>query len=593
MKREKRYGLVPIILRNSIEYFKKAKLWGLAEQMVAVLRALSWTAGIITTQRLFDAITRPDLSETDFCQIASYLGIPALVLIGQQLLGGLGQYLLSRVSYTNMGLYMVEFQEKLGRLPAKHFEDTNFLNDVNKAKECLEYETLGHFASTCLQLVTYYLVFFVSVGGYLFWLSPVLPFVILLSFVPAFLGQLAQVKIFSVLEEEKSQLRRECDYYQKTIIDKTFFKETRLLGAFNYFYDLFIRSLSIKVEKTWKTERKVAIIHLLLGLISFIGLGSAILILFYSTMSGQISIGSFAAVFVSLTQIFSIMDEMVHQHLSGGSEALGQVTNVYRLMDLSEVAGEFTNPDYSKNIVANEISFAYPLQNKLAVKDVSLTIHDGETIAIVGENGSGKSTLVRLLMGLYTPDSGVVTIGGLNTKTTHPDSLYSHISGIFQHYQRYKMTLAENVSISDVKRAEDIEKINRSLQEADFDKGKIDLDTMMSPEFGGVDLSGGQWQRLAIARGLYREHHFILLDEPTASIDPIEEAMLFNQFRRLTAGKSAAIVTHRLGSTKLADRIIVMDKGEISDFGTHEELLNRGGKYADMWQAQAKWYEKR
>ena len=593
MKREKRYGLVPIILRNSIEYFKKAKLWGLAEQMVAVLRALSWTAGIITTQRLFDAITRPDLSETDFWQIASYLGILALVLIGQQLLGGLGQYLLSRVSYTNMGLYMVEFQEKLGRLPAKHFEDTNFLNDVNKAKECLEYETLGHFASTCLQLVTYYLVFFVSVGGYLFWLSPVLPFVILLSFVPAFLGQLAQVKIFSVLEEEKSQLRRECDYYQKTIIDKTFFKETRLLGAFNYFYDLFIRSLSIKVEKTWKTERKVAIIHLLLGLISFIGLGSAILILFYSTMSGQISIGSFAAVFVSLTQIFSIMDEMVHQHLSGGSEALGQVTNVYRLMDLSEVAGEFTNPDYSKNIVANEISFAYPLQNKLAVKDVSLTIHDGETIAIVGENGSGKSTLVRLLMGLYTPDSGVVTIGGLNTKTTHPDSLYSHISGIFQHYQRYKMTLAENVSISDVKRAEDIEKINRSLQEADFDKGKIDLDTMMSPEFGGVDLSGGQWQRLAIARGLYREHHFILLDEPTASIDPIEEAMLFNQFRRLTAGKSAAIVTHRLGSTKLADRIIVMDKGEISDFGTHEELLNRGGKYADMWQAQAKWYEKR
>ena len=246
-------------------------------------------------------------------------------------------------------------------------------------------------------------------------------------------------------------------------------------------------------------------------------------------------------------------------------------------------------------IVAENISFTYPGKDEPAVKNISLTINAGETIAIVGANGAGKSTLVRLLTGIYRPKEGKVIIGGLDTAKTAPSSLYQNTSGIFQKYQRYKMTLAENVAISDTAHPPEVSKMAAALKESGFEayeNGTVKFDHMLAPEFDGIDLSGGQWQRLAIARGLYRANGFIVLDEPTAAIDPIEETRIYKQFQDLAHGKCAMVVTHRLGSAKLAHRIIVMDGGEIVGTGTHEELLAAPGKYADMWAAQAQWYER-
>jgi len=153
------------------------------------------------------------------------------------------------------------------------------------------------------------------------------------------------------------------------------------------------------------------------------------------------------------------------------------------------------------------------------------------------------------------------------------------------------MTLEENVVISDTCIDADSKAVETALEQADaeLDAG---LDTMLSPEFDGVDLSGGEWQRVAIARGLYRINGFIVLDEPTSAIDPIEETRIYKQFQQLAQDKCAIIVTHRLGSAKLAKRIVVMDAGEIIDIGAHEQLINRSGKYAEMWTAQAQWYER-
>lgn len=593
MKKIHKYGVLSIILRNSVQYFKKSKGWGIIEQGVAFFRALSWTVGIIATQNLFDAVTDVYMKNQGFQKVVIHLGILAVVVIGQQVLSGIGQYLFKKVSYTNMGKFMVEFQQKLGRLPAVNFENTDFLNNVNKAKECLEYESLGHFASICLQTFTYYLVFFLSVGGYLFRLFPILPLIILIAFIPAVLGQLTQVKIFADLEEKNAPLRRRCEYYRKTITGREFYKETRMLGGFRFFHHLFTNALLNMTENTWKTEYKAAVLKILLNIISFVGLGVSILILFNTVMTGNISIGAFVSVFIALSQIFSIMDEIVSSHLSEGSETLGQVANYYQLMDMIEMEGKRETPDFNDGITASDVSFTYPNSNEAAINNIKLSIKKGETIAIVGENGSGKSTLVRLFIGLYTPDSGNIEIGGQNTKTTHPNSIFKNISGVFQHYQRYKMTLAENVAISNTKSSPEIEKIYIALREAEFNKNEITLETMLSPEFNGIDLSGGQWQRLAIARGLYRTNDFIVLDEPTAAIDPIEEAKLYNQFKQIVRNKCSIIVTHRLGSVKLADRIAVMNNGEIEDIGTHDELLLRKGKYVDMWKAQASWYENR
>ena len=313
--------------------------------------------------------------------------------------------------------------------------------------------------------------------------------------------------------------------------------------------------------------------------------------LFSATMAGEITVGAFAAVFSSINTIFYLMQELFNVHMRNMNRDICKVANFVRMLDIPERTGVNDTIDFTKGIEASGVSFTYPGRDEPAVCNVSLNIAKNETIAIVGENGAGKSTLVRLLTGIYRPGEGKVIVGGLDTSESSPASLYKGISGVFQKYQRYKMTLGENVSISDVNIETDALRVQSSLEEANAEYS-IGLESMLSPEFDGIDLSGGQWQRLAIARGLYRTNEFIVLDEPTSAIDPIEETIIYKQFQRLAKDKCAVVVTHRLGSAKLAHRIIVMDGGRIIDMGTHEELLSRQGKYADMWAAQAKWYER-
>jgi len=309
-------------------------------------------------------------------------------------------------------------------------------------------------------------------------------------------------------------------------------------------------------------------------------MAASTILLFNAVMAGDITVGAFAAVFGALSMIFDTMDEVVNQQIVYRSRDIGKLANFVHMMDMPERAISQKTNDFANGISGENLYFTYPGRKDPALKEVSISIAKGETIAIVGENGAGKSTLMRILTGIYRPDKGQTNVAN-----------YTGISGVLQKYQRYKMTLAENVSISNTKKEADSERISSVLKEADI-KLDYDLNTMLSPEFDGIDLSGGQWQRLAIARGLYRESDFIVLDEPTAAIDPIEETRLYEQFQKLAADKCAIIVTHRLGSAKLAERIIVMDAGQIVDIGNHEELLSRPGKYADMWAAQAQWYER-
>jgi len=582
----KKYGVLSMAVRTSGMYIRESNWYGALEHTFTLVTALASAGMIIATQRLFDTAVQAVYGE--FWNVLIPLGVLVALSVLTQVGNGLENFFSEAGFIRNEGRYMQRLQMKLSRIPAKKFEDTAFLDDVEKARDGVE--IIGGFTYFTLQFITYYAVFFIAVGAYLFWLSPLLPIVIVISFVPALLGQIAQIKVFAEVEEKNAPGRRRYNYYQRAITDREFYKETRILGAFRYFHRLFSQTLIDVTQKVWRTERKAQTIRLALGLATFAGLGVSLFMLFNATMSGAITIGAFAAVLASLARIFYIMEEIIMMNMGENLQEAGKLANYFRLMDMEEVGGEIGTPDFSHGIKAEGVSFTYPGRSEAAISGISLTIRSGETIAIVGENGAGKSTLVRLLTGLYAPDIGKVTVGGLDTQTTHPSSISSGTSAVFQNFQRYKMMLGDNVAISDTADAFSEARIKTALSEAEVGT-ESPLDTMLSPEFDGIDLSGGQWQRVAIARGLYRHNGFIVLDEPTAAIDPLEEARLYGQFKRLAEGKCAIIITHRLGSAKLADRIVVMENGEIVGEGTHDELISCNIKYAAMWEAQAAWYQ--
>jgi ATP-binding cassette, subfamily B, bacterial len=241
------------------------------------------------------------------------------------------------------------------------------------------------------------------------------------------------------------------------------------------------------------------------------------------------------------------------------------------------------------------VSFAYPTAKESALRDVSLNIHAGEIVALVGENGSGKTTLAKLLAGLYRPTSGTITWDGIDIHGMDATQLRTGIAAIFQDFVRFHLRAQDNVGLGRVDAIDDLEAIREAARQADADAFLSTLpngyDTVLGPEFeGGSDLSIGQWQRVALARAFFRQAQFVILDEPTAALDPRAEHDLFQRIRALLAGRTVLLISHRFSSVRNADRIYVLDNGRVTESGTHEELMRREGSYAELFQLQAAAY---
>ena len=296
-------------------------------------------------------------------------------------------------------------------------------------------------------------------------------------------------------------------------------------------------------------------------------------LLFTSLLAERLP-SALAAVFASVGLLFELMEEIICMHIGRMMRNLAP-SGILNFLDLPERKGREMAVDAGKGIVL-ENAFRYPGTEADCLSGISLEVRPGETIAIVGENGAGKTTLVRLMIGLYLPSSGRVRVGGVDTREVSAASVYRGISAVFQRYQKYRMTLGENIQISDLqtpagqsntfagRRESAAAKSGLAMDEKCFPRG---YETMLSREFGGVELSGGQWQRVAIARGFYRAHNLIVLDEPTAAIDPLRSIRIYRQFVEMTRNKTAVIVTHASRLSQDRRPIVVLDKGKITGIG--------------------------
>lgn len=251
-----------------------------------------------------------------------------------------------------------------------------------------------------------------------------------------------------------------------------------------------------------------------------------------------------------------------------------------------------TLPSKTPHIRFENVSFSYP-DGRAALHNVSFSLRPGETVAVVGENGAGKTTLVKLLLRFYDPTEGAVTLGGVDLRSVDLHGWRKRVSAVFQDFGRYAYTVRENVQLADAEAGNEARAataLTTSGFLASTENLPDGLESRLGKAFGGTELSGGQWQKLALARALYRDADVLVLDEPTAALDPRAEAALYTQFVSLTEGNTALLITHRLGSALMADRVLVLKAGHLVEEGTPAELLARGGEYAELWALQAAQY---
>ncbi|MDF2538736.1 MAG: hypothetical protein K0S76_1757 [Herbinix sp.] len=547
----------------------------------------------MTQQRFFDRVTGFSINDSTLGDVLTALLIMGLSYIINQVLDGVANLIQPILIQKVNGKLLYNVHTKTSRLDPIDMEDTKKLDDINKAIQGKDNAVL--FIYTTIKVLAMYIPYFIFMGWYLFRLKPLLVGAIVLVFIPIAATQLVRAKVHTNAEDKAAPVRREYEYYESCITGREYYKETRLLGGFQFFKKMYIDALHVLQELQWKATIKSNNIELGMRMLTVTGYFGILWMLFDLLMKQEISLGAFAAVFTSIRTLYNLMENMILRNLATMAKDYGTIQNYINFINLEERKGIINEvPDWG-DIELHHVNFTYPGADKEAVKDASFTLKKGETIAIVGENGSGKSTLIRLLTGLYRPSTGTVKVNGVDTRELTNHALFENTSAVFQKYQRYQMTLEDNITISRYSVEHDDDELDLICEMAGTDKDnrtfKDGYKTMLSREFDGVDLSGGQWQRVAIARGFFRNHNFIVLDEPTAAIDPYEETKIYNRFAEISRNKSAVIVTHRLGSVKLADRIIVMKDAKIEEIGTHEELLKKGKEYTRLYKAQQQWYK--
>jgi len=487
--------------------------------------------------------------------------------------------------------------EKALTLELAHFEDAEYYDKLVRARREASSRPLS------LVIKTFDLardvVALLTIGIWLFQFSAYA--VLLLGFagIPAFLAEAKFSGEAFRIHRRRSAERRVQIYLEMVLTREDGVKEVKLLQLGKLFLQRYVDIF----RKIYKEDRNLVLRRgfwgYVLGLLASAAFYFAYGWVGFAAIAGAITIGQMTmyiaqfrlgqnAVTNSLTAVNGMYEDNLY--LSNLTEYLNH--------KVPETTGNKTaGPDPSDGIRIENVSFFYPGSNKPALNKVNLHIRPGESLAIVGENGSGKTTLIKLLTRLYQPSEGTIYLEGLDLKEWDIDTLRKKIGVIFQDFARYQLLVGENIGIGDVDELEQDELIEQAAEKGMADEFVKDLPQGYKTQLGtwfkdGKELSGGQWQKIALSRAFMRSKADILiLDEPTAAIDARAEAEIFSHFRDLTANKISIIISHRFSTVRMADHIIVLEKAEILEEGSHEELLASDGQYANLFNLQAQGYQ--
>ncbi|OON98951.1 MAG: hypothetical protein ATN35_02795 [Epulopiscium sp. Nele67-Bin004] len=544
---------------------------------------------IMLIQQLFDEVTHINDNPEVLHKVFFIIALLFATKVAIQILSSVGDYL-----YENQDLVVAHnltkgLNDKLNKISPVLFEDKNFLEQKEKAYEGIRW--VRKLADTMLMILLNYVPSIIVLTIYLYQSHKLLPLLLIFIFIPVILVQKIQVKSYTKLEDTLTPINRKSETYTKYITNRTHFKEVRSLGLYRYFKNKLVQTLQNRNAEFLKVELASQKLTLITKFISLCGYMGILIFLYVLVQRGDISIGYFAGIFTALHGLFNMIEALVYQMVGDTSKVVGKINNYFEFKNYPEIQTMSKKLETSISIDMQNVSFSYPNSDYKALDNVSLNIGDKQTVIIVGENGSGKTTLGRLIAGLYKPTDGHIMYNNLELDKNEFLPI-KNMSAVFQNFGKYQMTLEENIHLGEVLPnktvANILEQVDISLDKKTYPQN---VDTLLSREFGGVDISGGQWQKIAIARAFYKHSDLIFLDEPTSVIDPLEESNMYNKFKELVADKTAIIVTHRMSVVKMADKIVVMKNGKILDVGQHENLLERCAYYKKLWLAQQEQYQ--
>ncbi len=479
-------------------------------------------------------------------------------------------------------------------LDLQYFEDASFYDKLQNARREADFRALGIINGGFLVIQN--IITLLSFAAILLAFNPLIAFGATL---PSFVAQSRYSSLYFRLMTWRAPEARRMNYLEHVLTIDNTVKEVKLFGLgeplLQRYNDLFWKFF----HEDEALARRRSLISLLWGLVASASYYGAYAWIVYAAVAGQITIGSmtfYLTLFRQSQGTFQGLFDTINRLYENGLF----MDNLFDFLKLAPQMSRAVQPvampeRFLQGLEFRHVWFRYPGREDWALRDLNLHIAPGEKLALVGPNGAGKTTLIKLLTRLYDPTEGQILLDGVDLREYDLDELRQHIGVIFQDFVRYQLTVRENIGFGQIDRLEDDERVREAAERGGADTVVAELpqgmDTMLGRWFEkGHELSGGQWQKVALGRAFMRDGEVLVLDEPTAALDAEREYEIFQRFRELTNGKIAVLISHRFSTVRMADQIAVIEDGHISELGSHAELLAHGGTYARLFELQAEGY---
>jgi ATP-binding cassette, subfamily B, bacterial len=476
------------------------------------------------------------------------------------------------------------------------YEDPVFYDRLERARvqatdRLVMIQAIGRLVQQAITTIT------LSVSIMLF--SPWLMLLLIAGVFPAFLGESHFAFLGYAKNFRQTPIRRQLDYLRLLGGSKEAAKELKLFGLKNFLSERFTRLSDDIYKENVALSRRKLIAGSFLSVVGTMGYYSAYVFVIWRTVGGALSIGTLTFLAGAILQASSNIEQIFSTVAAIGDQALF-LTDLLAFFEMqptirSKPSALPAPRPITHGFEFRNVSFRYPGNSRLVLDRINFQLRREERLALIGENGQGKTTIVKLITRLYDPTEGQILLDGIDLREYDLEDLHREIGVIFQDFMRYEMTARENIAVGRVEEINNLELLQTAAQMsmADLVIGRLSqgYEQMLGRRFDeGVDLSGGEWQKVALARAYLRDAQLLILDEPTAALDARSEFEVFQRFSELTSGKTALFISHRFSTVRMADRIIVLENGRIAEEGTHAQLASLGGRYAEMFEMQASSY---